>query len=209
MVTQAEMELESELEYMLGPGDATPRPGRVIDMPPMYICGGRPVETLDRFAFNSWALQPFHAVQITRIVNRINAIRRARPGVMITLCVHGHGDRVGPETGNVWVSQQRANTVLAAILARTGRAGITPSPQGLGAAQLTGRGPQFDRRVEVFISAASPPPPPPPPPPPRPPVDDPRCLNNCEAAFNRCLATTRFPPQCLARRGTCFMGCRR
>jgi hypothetical protein len=59
-----------------------------------------------------------------------------------------------------------------------------------------------NRRVEIFIDWGKVKTVPPPPPPP-----NPKCTQGCESQYRNCLDNTRFPPECLARRGTCLRAC--
>lgn len=78
----------------------------------------------------------------------------------------------------------------------TGTIGFGSSATGASAWSLT--------RARVALTLPSPPPPPP-----TSPAAKARdaCLAMCETQFNKCLDTTRFPPQCLGRRGNCFASC--
>jgi outer membrane protein OmpA-like peptidoglycan-associated protein len=202
-------ELESELELELEqPG------GGVITMPPTVIVL-RPFSVLNRFEFDKSVLAPHHPRIIREIAAQvIRSFRTGSPVVLIRIV--GHADSRGPTGYNDGLGMRRARTVQAALeraIPPALRSRIRFLPQTLGERQpgadnRTPAGRALNRRVQVFLVFGGPRPGPGPRPRPQPtPVEDPRCLEQCERDFSSCLNHTRFPPECLARRGGCQQGC--
>jgi outer membrane protein OmpA-like peptidoglycan-associated protein len=204
-------ELESELEFEMEQAPS----GGVITMPPTVIVS-RPFRVLDRFAFDKSFLAPHHPRIIAEIAARVRrSFATGSPVVLIRLV--GHADSRGPAGYNDALGLRRARAVEAALQRALGPAlsrRIRFLPQTLGerrpaADNRTPAGRALNRRVQVFLvfGGPRPGPPPAPRPQPAPPQEDPRCLEQCERDFKRCLDHTNFPPECLARRGTCQRGC--
>jgi V8-like Glu-specific endopeptidase len=127
-----------------------------VPRPP--VTPARPFRILDRFVFESPAVQPHHQPMIDEIARTVTA-SLGSPRPIHTIRLVGHADSQGRDAYNLDLGQQRATAVQRALVARLGPANsrrVSIVVQSLGESRPisdnnTPDGRARNRRVEVFL----------------------------------------------------------